>query len=282
MEAQESPAKKITPRNSGERISRRTALKRIGGTAITLAAFLEACGNPQGEMPSCMGGFFDLPSDCRRMPATEIPAETRASINETIQPIVRLLPEKFQKPSLYLHPVEKLAVPFTGTYGLRDELSIHMFYNNGSQVPPGWLQQIIAYHETLHAFDDTGLRGADRRPVSVNDSSNKVYSIDAFYPIASEVSYFTDGNYTVPASNSSDFRVHNRELYAKTLTVMRFYPDQFLEKIKGLNNAQDRRISAGYALDCLNSIVARARPVISQADLPYPVSLYSNLTLLSR
>lgn len=176
-----------------------------------------------------------------------------------------------------------MGISFTGTYRLTtDGLLIHLFFRNGEQQPPEWLLQVVSYHETIHAFDDTNGRPSKGLPKAPEGfiyhayGKNNIYHIaQTFYPIATEASYFADKRY-----GGGHPQTNGRELYTSTLTVMRFFPEQFLENLKGIQDPREKQIAANYASYCLNSLVTRARINVDEPELPYKKELFEALKLL--
>lgn len=71
------------------------------------------------------------------------------------------------------------------------------------------------------------------------------------------------------------------ELYASTLTVMRFFPGQFIQKIQAIEDPKAQKVVAAWCLDSYNSLKSRAHKDVEDKDLPYDQEMISTLKILT-
>lgn len=250
------------------RLNRREFLKLAAATAGSF--MLTVCGVRERKAAA---------RECPVVQRLEVPNSYINDLKEAIAPLTKLMrPATVGNLTI---EVAKTKPNFLHGCNLPRNKEIRVLLPDASQQMLEF-GKTIAFHETAHLFNSSNNRLPSRylkEEMEKRTGRNK-YTLNEYKNLHeasySDLEWFR--NYVFPPGSSDfDIMFSFPEVFPGTITVLRFYPSEFIEKLEKLNNPESKRLLATSGLVCIDALKKFSAIPVEYSDLPFDPNLVAYL-----
>ena len=259
-----------TGRVLSTKLSRRDFLKLAAATA-GIAALQTGCNALEN-----LG--TRLVTDCLGHPRLEIPSSYIDDLRETISPLTKLMPPATAE-SLVIKVIKNQSVNYRTVRGCalrrNNEIRIYM----PDDPSPELLEQgkVSGFHEAAHILDHDEILSDYLKQEMKNRMRRNKYAPYEF-KILKESSYC----YINSCMNKGHPESNFGEVFAGSITILRFFPFEFIKKTEELSSPESKRFLATNGRVCIDALKRFSAIPVEDSDLPFDPQLISYLTQQSQ